>query len=167
MEQTQCSETSAIKHHTPGNNQNSLPSHTSYPLAYEDGTPCSETSAIKHHTPRKNPKATRNIQNTRKLETKKLILAFRGLALAPKNEIHVYRSFTTFDNRQTTALLFCLQPAGTSNKKRRFCDVHLQSRGSQFACLSGRGIPDGWRLVIYIFVKRNARFYLSKLSIPY
>jgi hypothetical protein len=51
---TPCSETSAIKHHTSGNNQNSLPSHTSYPFAYEDGTPCSETSAIKHHTPGNN-----------------------------------------------------------------------------------------------------------------
>jgi hypothetical protein len=37
---TECSETLAIKLHTP-----------EYPLAYEDGTECSETLVIKLHTP--------------------------------------------------------------------------------------------------------------------
>jgi hypothetical protein len=47
MEQTQYSETSAIKHHTPEH----------LPMKMEQ-TQCSETSVIKHHTPENNPKFT-------------------------------------------------------------------------------------------------------------
>jgi hypothetical protein len=55
MEQTQCSETSDIKHHTPGNNAKDYTLHIHSPMKMEQ-TQCSETSDIKHHTPGNNVK---------------------------------------------------------------------------------------------------------------
>jgi hypothetical protein len=58
MEQTQCSETSAIKHHTPENDPKGFYPHSfriHSPMKMEQ-TQCSETSAIKHHTPENDPK---------------------------------------------------------------------------------------------------------------
>jgi hypothetical protein len=52
MEQTQCSEMSTIKHHTPGNNPKN---YIHSPMKMEQ-TQCSEKSVIKHHTPGNNPK---------------------------------------------------------------------------------------------------------------
>jgi hypothetical protein len=75
VEQTECSETSAHKIQTPGNNlypykytNNFIPVILPAYTAYEDGTECSETSAYKIQMPGNSPKE--RIQQSKSCETR-------------------------------------------------------------------------------------------------
>jgi hypothetical protein len=135
MEQTQCYETSAIKHHL----------HIHSPIKMEQ-TQCSETSAIKQHTPGNNPKDyTQNLEHGKSMKSG----IFHYLILYSQYKLEPKYSTCSPPQQSTPPPLNVRHVLSTSTDISYNCQTsqlsameifiyYLKTRGTNFyACKSG------------------------------